>query len=175
MENSNMLEVNHNFYEKYNTQIRAIVSRILINANKRQDIDDCVNTVYLGLIDKLQQYNETRGSMAAFIAIIARSTALDYCRSNANKSDELVGDEKLDFFSEPMEFEDGVEFNILVENILDKLNEQESALFSMKYIYFYSAEEIAKTFGINRNAVDGCVNRLKAKIKKLLRKGGISI
>jgi len=45
----------------------------------------------------------------------------------------------------------------------------------MKYIYYYPAEEIAKIFKINRNAVDGRVNRLKKKIKKLLTKGEIII
>ena len=60
---NNKLEVNNNFYEKYHPQIRAIVIRILNNANQSQDIEDCVNTVFLELMEKLQQFNETRGSM----------------------------------------------------------------------------------------------------------------
>jgi len=167
--------VNSIFYDKYNTNIYAIVKRILTNANKAQDIDDCVNTVYLELIERLWQYNETRGSMAAFVAIITRSVAIDYCRGSLRKSGELIGDDNIDFIGEPMRFEDTVEFEILVENIIEKLSEQESILFTMKYIYYYPAEEIAKIFKINRNAVDGRVNRLKKKIKKLLVKGEIII
>jgi RNA polymerase sigma-70 factor (ECF subfamily) len=168
-------EVNSHFYDKYNPQIRAIVTRILHYANKAQDIDDCVNIVYVELMERLRQYNETRGSMGAFVAIITRSVALDYCRSSMRKTGELIGDAQIDFLSEPIKFEDAVEFEMLVDSILEKLNEQESILFAMKYIYFYTAEEIAKTFKINRNAVDGRVNRLKKKIKKLLTKGGIII
>ena len=52
---NNITEVNNNFYEKYNPQIRAIVTRILKNSNQANDIDDCVNTVYLELMAKLQQ------------------------------------------------------------------------------------------------------------------------
>ena len=175
MSNINILEVNDGFYEKYNSQIRSVVARILITANQSQDIDDCVNTVYLELMEKLQQYNETRGSMAAFVAIIARSVALNYRKGSMRKTRELVGDDKLDYITEPLETEDKAEFQMLIDMILEKLNEQESALFAMKYIYCYPAEEIAKAFNINRNAVDGRVIRLKNKIKKLLIKGGITL
>ena len=174
MEN-NIFEVNHSFYEKYNPQIRAIVTRILNNANQSQNIDDCVSTVFLGLMEKLQQYNETRGSMAAFVAIITRSAALDYCRSNKNKLGELIGDDNIDFLSEPLEFDSETEFNMLIESIHKKLNEKENILFTMRFILFYSPEEIAKTFIITRNAVDMRVNRLKKKIKNFLLKGGITL
>ena len=172
-EMNNIPEINNSFYEKFNPQIRAIVTRILNNANQAQDIDDCVNTVYLELMERLQQYNETRGSMGAFVAVITRSVSLNYCKSNTRKSSELISDEKMDFLSEPLEFEDNVEFQMLVDGIIDKLNEEESALFAMKYIYFYSSEEIADAYKISRNAVDLRVQRLKRKTKTLLTKGGI--
>lgn len=171
----NTYAVDDRFYEKYNPQIRAIVGRILNCANQIRDIDDCVNTVYVGLMEKLRQYNETRGSMGAFVAIIARSTALNYCRSNMRKTGELIGDKNIDFLSEPIEFEDKVEFEMLVDNIRKKLNKQELILFGMRYIYYYSPEEIAKAFKITRNTVNKRVSRLKNKIKKLLVKGGINL
>ena len=168
-------EINDSFYEKYNPQIRAVVARILNNANQSHDIDDCVNTVYIELIEKLRQYNETRGSMGAFVAIVARSTALDYCRSNRRRQGELIGDDKFDFLSEPMEFEDKSDFEMLVESILEKLDEQEIILFTMRYIYYYTPEEIAKSLKIRRNTVNKRVSRLKSKVKKMLIKGGINL
>ena len=172
----NIFEVNNNFFDKYNSTIRGIVTNILKPANQQQDIEDCVNTVFLNLMEKLQQYNETRGSMAAFVIIIARSTALDYRRSSIRKTSELIGDEKMDFLNEPLGFENEVEFDMLVENIiLAKLNNQERRLYTMKYIFFDSTDEIAKSFNISRNSVDARVHRLKNKIKSLLRKGGIAL
>ena len=171
----NLSEVNNNFYVKYNPQIRAIVARILNKSNQARDIDDCVNMVYLALMERLQQFNETKGTMGAFIAAVARSVALNYCRDNKRKPDELIGDEKLDFINGTVKMEDDVEFKMLVDNILDKLNEHENALFVLKYILYYSPEEIAKSLKIKRNAVDVRVNRLKNKVKKLLIKGGITI
>ena len=166
-------EVNNSFYEKYNPQIRAIVSRILSYAGQGGDIDDCVNEVFLSIMEKLLQYNETRGSMGAFVSIIARSTALDHCRGNKRKKGELIGDDKIDFLCEPIEFDDRIEFEMLVKSIKEKLNEQETILFAMRYIYYYTPEEIAKVFKISRNTVDKRVSRLKSKVKKLLIKGGI--
>ena len=174
--NDNTFEINNNFFEKYNPTIRGIVTNILKSANQQQDIDDCVNSVFLSLMERLQQYNETRGSMAAFVIIIARSTALDYRRSGIRKTGELIGDDKLDFLSEPIGFENEVEFDMLVENIiLEKLNKEERRLYTMKYVFFDSTEEIAKYFNINRNAVDARIHRLKKKIKNLLKKGGVTI
>jgi len=173
--NDNLSEVNNNFYVKYNSQIRVIVARILNNSNQSGDIDDCVNTVYLALMERLQQFNETRGTMGAFVAAVARSEALNYCRNNKRKPGELIGDEKFDFITGTVKFEDDVEFKMLVESILDKLNEHENALFVLKYILYYTPEEIAKSLKIKRNAVDVRVNRLKSKVKKLLIKGGVTI
>ena len=47
MNEENMFAVNNNFFEKYNPTIRSIVTNILKPANQSQDIDDCVNTVFL--------------------------------------------------------------------------------------------------------------------------------
>jgi RNA polymerase sigma-70 factor (ECF subfamily) len=165
-------ELNNNFYEKYNPQIRTVVARILNYANQSGDIDDCVNNVYLELMNKLQKYNETRGSMGAFVTVISRSVALNYCKSNMRRAGELIGDEKIDFLAEPMEYENEAEFEMLVESILEKLNEKERILFTMRYVYYYSPEEIAKTLKIRRSAVDMRVNRLKNKVKNFLIKGG---
>jgi len=172
---NNISEVNNNFYAKYNQQIRVIVARILNNSNQSHDIDDCVNTVYLALMERLRQYSESRGSMGAFVAAVARSVALNYCRDNKRKPDELIGDDKLDFISGTIKVEDDVEFKMLIEGILDKLNEQENALFVFKYILYYSPEEIAQSLKIKRNALDVRINRLKNKVKNLLIKGGINI
>jgi len=166
-------EVNNNFYAKYNPQIRSIVARILTSAGQSQDIADCVNTVFLDLMENLQKYNETRGSMSAFVAIISRNVALNYCKKNSRATKELTGNDKLDFLSEPVKFEDKFEFQTLVDGIMGKLNDEEKILFAMKYIYFYPSEEIAATFKITVNAVDLRVKRLKGKIKNFLTKGGI--
>ena len=168
-------EVNNNFYRKYNPQIRAVVARILNNADLSGDVDDCVNIVYIELMEKLQQYNETRGSLGAFVSVIARSAALNYCKSNTRKKNELAGDEKIDCITAPLEVGDNIEFEMLVDSILKKLNEQENILFTLRYLLFYSPEEIASAFKIKRNAVDGRLNRLKGKIKKFLIQEGITI
>jgi len=168
-------EVNGGFYEKFNPQIRAIVSRILNQAGMKDDIDDCVNTVYLEIMERLMQYNETRGSMGAFVAVIARSVALNYCKSNSRRSSELIGDEKLDFLSSPIQYQDEAEFDMLVESIIAKLNKQERVLFTMRFLYEYAPEEIAKALKIRRSAVDMRLTRLKSKIKSFLTKGGVII
>jgi len=124
-------------------------------------------------MEKLHQYNETRGSIAAFVAVVARSAALDYCRSSKTKLSELIGDDNIDFLCAPLAFDSETEFNMLIESINSKLTEKETVLFTMRFVLCYPPEEIAKVFHISRNAVDIRVNRLKNKIKSFLKKGGI--
>ena len=169
------IEVNDIFYYKYEPQIRAVVSNILIYANQPNDIDDCVNTVFLKIMEKLRQYNETRGSMETFITVIARSAALNYCKNNIRKSKELIGDENLDYLSSPIEYQDEIEMKLLVESIVSKLNSQESLLFTMRFLYYETPEKIAECLQIKRNTVDKRISRLKNKIKKILVKGGVII
>ena len=165
--------IGNNFYVKYNPKIRAVVTRILTAAGQPQNIDDCVSAVFLEIMEKLRQYNEMRGSMAAFVTVITRSVSLNYCRDNKRKIYELVGGDKIDFISEPLKFENEVEFNMLVESLFEQLNKKERALFTMRFILFYPSEEIAKTLGITRNAADVRLNRMKNKIKNILTKGGM--
>ena len=167
------INAGNSFYAKYNPQIRAIVTRILNNAGQPQNIDDCVSEVFLELMERLQQYNEMRGSMAAFVTVIARSVSLNYCRDNKRQIYELIGGDKIDFISEPLKFENEVEFNMLVENLFEQFNKKERTLFTMRFILFYPSEEIAKALGITRNAADVRLNRMKNKIKNILTKGGV--
>lgn len=165
--------VNSDFYHEYYLQIKTIVIRILQCSNQLDEVEDCVNTVFLEIINKTKKYDEQRGNINAFVAVIARSTALNFRKKNIRKSGELIGDENLDFLSAPIKYQDEIEFNLLVETIISKLNKRERLLFTMRYLYFYSPEEIAKTLNIKRSAVDMRTNRLKNKIKKYLIKGGI--
>jgi RNA polymerase sigma-70 factor (ECF subfamily) len=171
---NNIFEVNDNFYQKYSQLIRIVVTRILSRLDLSRDIEDCVNIVFLELMERLQQYNEMRGSMAAFVTIITRSAAINYCKKNERKTSELIGDDKINLISEPLEIENELEFEMLVENIIAKLNKKERILFTMYYIEYYSPKEIAESFKIKLTAVYMRINRLNGKLKTLLKKGGIN-
>jgi len=170
---SGIPKIDNGFYERYDPEIRTIVAKILYHSNQESYIEDCVNDVYLRLIENLQQYNETRGSMAAFVAIIARSTALNHCRGNRRRPNELVGDEKIDVLSDPINVEDEIGFKVLVEDITKKLKKEERILFAMRYIYYFAPEEIAKEFHISVGTAYKRINRLKNKVKKYLTEEGI--
>ena len=167
--------INNDFYNEHYAKVRAIASRILQAANQANEIDDCVSAIFLELMTKFQDYDDERGSISAFVTVVARSTALNYRKSAARKSDELIGDENLDFFAVPIGYQNETDFDLLVESIITKLNKAERALFTMRYLYYYTPDEIAKVLKIKRSAVDMRSTRLKAKIQKLLIKGGLSI
>jgi len=170
-ENEKMFKtvVNDEFYETYNNKITIIVKRMLTQTGITQDIDDCVNIVYVKLMESMENFDENRGSMDTYVNLITHSTVIDYLKKHSRFKNELVGNEILDFFYAPLECENEAVFNILVENICAGLKKEERILFTMRYILFHPPEEIAKVLNIKRNAVDTRCKRLKAKIKKYLR------
>jgi RNA polymerase sigma factor (sigma-70 family) len=172
MENINNT-VNDEFYEIYNKKITIIVKRMLSQTGMTQDIDDCINIAYVKLIEIINGYDENRGSMDTYVNLVVHSTVTDYIKSHAKFKNELVGNEILDFFYAPLQCEDEAGFNILVEQILSKLKKEERVLFTMRYLWFYPPEEIAKIMNIKRNTVDVRCKRLKEKIKKYLKGAGI--
>jgi len=165
--------VNDNFYETYNNKITIIVKRMLAQTGITQDIDDCVNIVYVKLMESIDSFDENRGSMDTYVNLIAHHTVINYIKRNSKYKNELVGDEIFDFFYAPLECEDEAVFNILVENICAKLKKEERILFTMRYILFHPPEEIAKVLNIKRNTVATRCKRLKAKVKKYLKGAGI--
>ena len=161
--------VNDDFYETYNKKITIIVKRMLSQTGITQDIDDCVNIVYVKLMESIGSFDEKRGSMDTYVNLITHSTVIDYLKKHSKFKNELVGNEIFDFLYAPLECEDEAVFNILVENIYAKLKKEERILFTMRYILFHPPEEIAKVLNIRRNTVDTRCKRLKAKVKKYLK------
>ena len=177
----NELIIDDNFYYKYNRLITGIVSRIL-DFNLKQDTEDCVSEIYAALISRTGEYNPERGTIEAFISIISRSVTLNFrkklCKNQREvviQSNESDGDNVIetDFPDKSDDYDIFINFETIKE-VLKFLSKDEKTLFTLKYVYYYKASEIAKYYGISIASAEKRSTRLRKKLQKLLKSNGLS-
>ena len=65
-------------YEQYRGKVFGFVRSKVFNSN---DAEDLVQTVFLKVYGKLDQYDETKASLSTWIYTITRNTVYDYLKS----------------------------------------------------------------------------------------------
>lgn len=165
-------------HRKYGRLCGSIAEKILKN---RVDAEDCVNDVYLKVWDSIPPSKPS--SLAAFVAKIAKNTALDiYSSYHADKrgggQTPLSFDELDDMVSGDSSVESSAETRELltaVNAFLDTLPKTKRTLFVNRYWYYYGLEELADMYGMKEHTVIVNLHRTRAALKEYLRKRGFDI
>jgi len=162
--------IDENFYLRHHKLIAGIAARILSNNNTKQDIEDCTNEIFAVLISKIGEYNPRRGTIEAYISVISRSVALNYGKK-LYRNQEIATGEEIDVIDESDKYDKFVNSEAIKES-LRLLTKDEKVLFTLKYVYYYTANEIAKYCGVSVAAVEKRSARLRKKLQKLLKEKG---
>lgn len=159
---------------KYKAFIFSICNGIL---RQTQDSEECVNTVYKKLWDSIPP--EKPKDFKAFIARLARTTAIDYFRTNNRKKrnagivDSL--DDYADFLASDYSVTDEIYANELaafLNKFLQRLPKRERVCFVKRYYFNCTVDEIVKQTHIPRSTVYMVLDKIKKEIKeKLLEEG----
>ena len=150
----------------YSPLIRYIISPILKDAREQEE---CLSEVIMKIWDKIRLYDPEKGSWNAWITSIARNTALNRLRNV--KPEMSIEDLPSDVpSSEPTPEEMMIkrEKEQLLKNALDKLSQNERAIFYRKYYYLQPTSQIASELSMTERAVEGRLYRIKQKLRKLL-------
>lgn len=152
--------------KKYNSYVKTIVSRILIN--RQEDIEECIADTFISVWKRKDFVKIKAESMKGLIACIARNTAIN--RYNILKKEQLVEIE-LDILTSEDEIESLIE-NIyqdeVVENILNSLKEEHKEIFMRRHILMETVEEIAADMKMNERQIRNSLYRSKTKLKESL-------
>ena len=76
----------------YSPLVRYIIKPILENEHDREE---CMSDVMMSAWNNISQYNESRGSLSAWLTAIARNTALNRARNNKKHAENDELDEKM--------------------------------------------------------------------------------
>lgn len=150
----------------YSPLIKYIISPILQNSSDREE---CLSEISMKVWDKIELYDERKGSFNGWLTAIARNTALN----KAKQIKAVISTD--DLHSETISPEPGPEERLIkqeqekaLQNALNKLSRKERELFYRKYYYLQSTAQIARELSVTERAVEGKLYRIKRKLRREL-------
>lgn len=160
-------------YQRYKDTAYKVAYRFLRDIGSRQDIEDCMNEAFVWLIENEDKYDVTRGNIEQYIYVITRSKALNLRKKLQKAKSRLQ--ENLEEQVEWLPINEDIYFKEVIKSILGELRVEERKLFTMRFIYYYEIEEIAKALKVSRIAIDMRLMRLRKKLHKLFLKYDVQL
>ena len=147
--------------------------------NNRQDSEECVNTTYLEVWNRIPPTRPAK--FKAYISIIVRDISIDKLRHLTAKKRSADMVMALDELTEVLPDErhapgrNDEEIGKLISIFLRKQKEEVQRVFVLKYFYFESNRAIAERCGFTERKVTNMLARTRNKLKKYLIEEGIYI
>ena len=147
--------------------------------NNRQDSEECVNTTYLEVWNRIPPTRPAK--FKAYISIIVRDISIDKLRHLTAKKRSADMVMALDELTEILPDErhapgrNDEEIGKLLSIFLRKQKEEVQRVFVLKYFYFESNRAIAEKYGFAERKVTNMLARTRNKLKKYLIEEGIYI
>ena len=147
--------------------------------NNRQDSEECVNTTYLEVWNRIPPTRPAK--FKAYISIIVRDISIDKLRHLTAKKRSADMVMALDELTEILPDErhapgrNDEEIGKLLSIFLRKQKEEVQRVFVLKYFYFESNIAIAERCGFTERKVTNMLARTRNKLKKYLIEEGIYI
>lgn len=134
-------------------------------------IDDCLQNTYLAYYKRLLSGEEIKNTKPFLYRVadnMVKRTVADYSKNAKRHTDldnakELSAQIDFDSFSNSE-----IDYDILKERLINRLNNDEQFLYRMKYEERKSLKEIGETLNIPPSAVANRTSRLRTKIKRLI-------
>lgn len=159
------------FYHKYMPVARTVAGRILYPSGTQEDIEELALEAVYEAMENIGKYDEARGSMETYVRIIAKSRALTY-RKKQERYRTVPLEGTLELW---IEDEDTAELKDLVRRVIGQLRPREQILFTLRFLYHMTPEEIARREACSRRAVDSRLTRLRKKLVKVFRDHGVEV
>jgi len=160
--------------DNYMALIYTIIFNKLSGMYSKEDIEECVSDVFFEVFKYKNRIDLQKGSIKAFLAIIAKRKAIDMYRKNKNNNHISIDDVSQDVYTIVDDVADSIllkESNLLLIDAIKSLGEPDSEIIIRKYYLYQSSKDISKNIGLKVNTIDKKVSRCMQKLKKVL--GGI--
>lgn len=162
--------------DNYSNLVFKVTRSVLNSGFHSQSIEECVNDVFWSVWNNIESFDEEKGNFKYWITAVAKYKAIDYKRKLFKESiAECIDDYSL---SDEVSTENLI---ISKENrkellkAINDLKDEDREIFIRRYFLYEEVENIAKTFGVNRNLVDKRLSRGRKFLKEklILLKGEI--
>lgn len=154
---------------QYGGLVYAVIKRNLSEAAAcSSDVEACAADVFSEFYMDLDKYDPSKGSLKAWLCVIARHNAVDAARRNTNT---LPLDEALETVSDGASPENDLEQRELRRAVLSEvksLGEPDREILLRKFYLGESSKEIAARLGMSVSNVDTRTSRAVEKLRKKL-------
>lgn len=160
--------------DNYMAFIYTIIFNKLSGIYLKEDIEECVSDVFFQVFHYRNRIDLEKGSIKAFLAVVAKRKAIDMHRKNKNNNYIPIDDVSQDLHSKEDDVSNSIllkESNIQLINAIKSLGEPDSEIIIRKYYFHQSSKDISKDLGIKVNTIDKKVSRCMQKLRNAL--GGI--
>ena len=162
------------FYEQYCKLVYSFVLRIL---NCRAEADEITLEVFWQAWQQAEQYCQKRGSVSAWLIMIARSRAIDRRRSNERRNGNLdavdtegISDQNSGIGIDPEKSLYWLERREAVLNALSEMNDKQRQAIELAYFSGLSQSEIAavlqEPLGTIKTRIRTGMQALREKLKQ---------
>jgi len=158
--------------ETYSKLLWVVVGGILGSVGTAQDIEECISDVYIHVWKNPDMFNHEKGSLKTYLAVVAKSKALDAYRK-LNKAKIIGLDETIlstddDLLAYIMDKEMYKELYVAI----DSLTEPNKEIVVRRYFFEEKPARIAKATSLPIKEVENRLYQSKQKLRKQLVCGG---
>lgn len=153
---------------RYSRLLWFIVGAVLSQVGTTEDMEECVADVFIDLWEHPQKYDESRGSLKAWLSVIARNKAIDRYRQKTKIQTIPLEETVL----AQMGVEPEMENREGLQEALAELTEEEREILLRRYVYQQKPKEMAVALGLSVKQIENRLYRIKAKMRKQMEQEG---
>ena len=160
--------------KKYRGFILSICNGIL---QQKEDSEECLDAVLLKLWNTIPP--QIPEDLKAYVARLARTTAIDLLKSGKRKKRDLGTvdplDDYADFLVSDENGTDGVlpgELTDLINQFLQGLSERDRVCFVKRFYFCYPVDEIARQTHLSKSSVYFILDKAKKQLETILTEKG---
>ena len=147
----------------YNELVSKVFGFCMSRLGRRELAEDLTQDMFLKLVEKIELFDEQKGTFVVWFWNIARNTLTDYYREKKESSFADFAEEELDR-AIVSHNDSHIEYGNLI-TFVGGLSADEKNLFELRYVADLPYAEIAKISGKSAGALRVSTNRLRQKIK----------
>lgn len=162
--------------DQYADLVYSIIHGKIVTVGTSEDVQECVSDVFLEFYKQVNKIDTEKGTVKAYLAIIAKRKGIDLYRKLIRVASHNVNLEE-----EDKQYEDrntNIEQSVIQKEeqeyllkAMDSLGEPDREIFIRKYYMGQKTKEIATALNLLDNTVDKKVSRGLKKLRILL--GGV--
>lgn len=154
--------------DQYGGRILGLIHRLM--DSYPNDQEDCLNDVFLTIWDNISSFDEGKSSFSTWLMAVARYRILKYCRDHRKYQQPYIDISDLDL--EDPERSDSLLLNEIqyeeFQLLLRSLSEKDRGIFTERFWYESSYEEIQLKTGLSQSALYSRISRGMRKLRETI-------